>query len=138
MKPTAWREDGWPLCPRCGQDELAILSVTDRNVTAADVPREAMFCYMCAVYTVEAGEGTMREPLEDGVARELNQHILAVLDFMEKRKLEPPQMLVLCLAAATTILKTFPQLCRWGVGNFALALKRAREIREQNKGDAPS
>jgi hypothetical protein len=27
MMPTLWRADGWPFCPRCGEDELFCLDM---------------------------------------------------------------------------------------------------------------
>jgi hypothetical protein len=57
MKPGAWREDGWPLCPACGQDELSILGT--KSVTEVDVMVEPMFCYACGKETVQPGEGCL-------------------------------------------------------------------------------
>jgi hypothetical protein len=59
MKPTEWRDDGWPFCPVCGEDELAVLEMppdlADQGPPIWYFERE-MFCYRCARVTVLAGE----------------------------------------------------------------------------------
>ena len=52
MKPESWREDGWPLCPVCGEDELADLQCRE----PASASNE-LYCYRCGRVTVKAGEG---------------------------------------------------------------------------------
>jgi hypothetical protein len=60
MKPTAWHERGWPLCPVCGHDELAVLEIPPLRPTYQELAewylQREMFCYWCARVTVEAGE----------------------------------------------------------------------------------
>ena len=43
-----YRRDGWPLCPQCGEDELADLSVRDWPAASfkAD-PAAELTCYVC-------------------------------------------------------------------------------------------
>lgn len=43
-----YRADGWPLCPECGEDELADLSVRDWPAQSfkAD-PGAELRCYRC-------------------------------------------------------------------------------------------
>lgn len=59
MKPSERRRDGWPLCPSCGEDELAVLETpSPPNYTEPIgwyLMRE-MFCYRCGRVTVRAGE----------------------------------------------------------------------------------
>lgn len=49
----AYRPDGWPLCPRCGEDELAsVVSLSGRLVRKDGSIRQAkptdeMTCYNC-------------------------------------------------------------------------------------------
>ena len=60
MKPMAWRNDGWPLCPACGMDELAVLETPPPPNFTEPLDwylRRPLFCYWCARVTVEAGEG---------------------------------------------------------------------------------
>ena len=59
MKPTEHRPDHWPLCPCCGQDELAVLEVPpppNYTVPLSWYLEREMFCYWCGRVTVEAGE----------------------------------------------------------------------------------
>ena len=51
-----FRKDGWPLCPQCGEDELAsdLLLKGDvhryerrPDLTMADYPASTFFCYQC-------------------------------------------------------------------------------------------
>ena len=51
MVPDSYRLDGWPLCPVCGEDELADLSA----VTLASLSRD-LHCHCCQRVTVRAGE----------------------------------------------------------------------------------
>jgi hypothetical protein len=59
VKPTEYRKDGWPLCPACGEDELAVLETPPPpNYTEPlswYLERE-MFCYVCGKVRVEDGE----------------------------------------------------------------------------------
>jgi hypothetical protein len=57
VKPESWREDGWPICPVCGDDELGDLTPMDRNLTLDDLKTHDLFCYRCGRVTVKAGEG---------------------------------------------------------------------------------
>lgn len=41
------RSDGWPLCPTCGEDELADILNTYARADAAE-----LFCYRCGRVTV--------------------------------------------------------------------------------------
>lgn len=59
MTPTEWRDDGWPLCPSCGQDELAVLAVPPPPNYAEPLSwylQREMHCYWCGQVTVQAGE----------------------------------------------------------------------------------
>lgn len=59
MKPTEWRQDGWPLCPVCEDDELSVLATPPPpNYTEpmAWYLERALFCHRCGRVTVEAGE----------------------------------------------------------------------------------
>jgi hypothetical protein len=50
--PLAWRKDGWPLCPKCGEDELFSQQHPAR-------PTDALACYRCdwQGYIPARGEG---------------------------------------------------------------------------------
>ena len=50
MVPDEFRWDGWPICPVCGEDELADLIHEAAQVSAA------LFCYRCGRTTVMAGQ----------------------------------------------------------------------------------
>ncbi len=57
---TAWRPDGWPLCPWCGEDELAAIRAWKRGAVA---PHEVDLCYRCGpveVVTFEAPDVSAR------------------------------------------------------------------------------
>lgn len=58
MKPYRWRQNGWPLCPECGEDELALLDLEDSTKAPQleELPRHKLYCYRCARYTVSEGE----------------------------------------------------------------------------------
>lgn len=59
MKPTEHRNDGWPLCPACGMDELVVLETPPPPNYAAPNDwylRREMYCYWCQRVTVQAGE----------------------------------------------------------------------------------
>lgn len=65
MKPTTYRKDGWPLCPCCGEDELAVRGVPagfglgmTRAAMLAWYLEQELYCYVCGRVTVEAGEAT--------------------------------------------------------------------------------
>lgn len=48
------RPDGWPLCPECGEDELACLSTPtppDLEWTMAKYLEHELFCYRCGKVT---------------------------------------------------------------------------------------
>lgn len=57
------REDGWPLCPICGEDELGCLETPPLTKAGGWTFQEAMtwyrrrelYCYGCARVTVPAG-----------------------------------------------------------------------------------
>lgn len=59
----ARRADGWPLCPSCGEDELACLTTPPLTVADGWTFMEAMgwyrehelFCYRCGCVTLKAG-----------------------------------------------------------------------------------
>jgi hypothetical protein len=36
-----WRDDGWPICPLCDEDELAAIAATIATPEAVDL------CYVC-------------------------------------------------------------------------------------------
>ncbi len=58
-RPTEFRPDGWPLCPVCGEDELAVLETPpppDYRWSLSQYLRREMFCYLCGKVTVVAGE----------------------------------------------------------------------------------
>lgn len=40
------REDGWPICPHCGNDELASLSI-EPNISVQAAINAGMLCYSC-------------------------------------------------------------------------------------------
>jgi hypothetical protein len=49
---TEFRKDGWPLCPSCGDDELASVIMLnyhgqDRPPTLAECLLGEFFCYAC-------------------------------------------------------------------------------------------
>jgi len=50
MTPDEFRWDGWPICPICGEDELADLVNEQASIKAA------LFCYRCCRVTVQAGQ----------------------------------------------------------------------------------
>lgn len=53
----ATRPDGWPLCPVCGEDELACLqtpTAPDYEWTLAQYLEHDLFCYVCARVTWKA------------------------------------------------------------------------------------
>ncbi len=58
MKPYRWRSDGWPLCPECGGDELAILDLDDptKAPQLEDLKTHWLYCYACRRHTVAEGE----------------------------------------------------------------------------------
>lgn len=47
MSEPQYRKDGWPLCPCCGEDELADLSVRDWPVSFKSDPANELTCYVC-------------------------------------------------------------------------------------------
>jgi hypothetical protein len=75
VKPTERRRDGWPLCPCCGQDELAVLETPPATVYGGSFAKRLawflerpLFCYGCGRVTVEAGEAAI-VPGETGAER---------------------------------------------------------------------
>lgn len=42
-----YRADGWPLCPGCGEDELADLSVAEWPESFRADPTAELRCYVC-------------------------------------------------------------------------------------------
>jgi hypothetical protein len=62
VKPTERRPDGWPLCPICGNDELAVLETPpppDWNEPISWYLARDMHCYWCCRVTVLAGEAAL-------------------------------------------------------------------------------
>lgn len=60
-----FRKDGWPLCPRCGEDELASRAHLNyfgvgEQPTIADGIASGMVCYKC---------GWDSESIEDAIAK---------------------------------------------------------------------
>lgn len=54
---THWRPDGWPLCPWCGEDELAAINASHPS------PHAVNLCYRCGpveVVTFEAAAVSAR------------------------------------------------------------------------------
>lgn len=51
------RDDGWPLCPICGEDELGAIGAvtTTRKLTMVEYQLHDLFCYGCGQTTVVAG-----------------------------------------------------------------------------------
>lgn len=47
MTVPEYRRDGWPLCPACGEDELADLSVRDWPASFKADPASELTCYVC-------------------------------------------------------------------------------------------
>ena len=57
MRPDTYRLDGWPICPACGEDELADLTLRDRAPTIEDLKSVELYSFYCQRVTVRAGEG---------------------------------------------------------------------------------
>jgi hypothetical protein len=56
--PIHTRDDGWPCCPVCGEDELAVLEVPPPPTytwSLREYLEHELFCYRCARVTVPAG-----------------------------------------------------------------------------------
>jgi hypothetical protein len=51
LRKLMLREDGWPLCPVCGEDDLA--SLNPESPTIAD----DLLCFRCDAITVARGQG---------------------------------------------------------------------------------
>jgi hypothetical protein len=59
VRPREYRADGWPLCPVCGQDELAVLETPPSPGYTEPISwylQREMHCYWCGRVTVQAGE----------------------------------------------------------------------------------
>lgn len=54
------RKDGWPLCPKCGDDELAydVMNETKEQWDHEEVMAGTFFCYACR------WEGHIKLPVE--------------------------------------------------------------------------
>lgn len=60
-EPVKLRKDGWPLCPKCGDDELAsgvIIGSIEVGWDHEEVMAGTFFCYACR------WEGHIKLPLE--------------------------------------------------------------------------
>lgn len=57
-KPLEHREDGWPICPVCDEDELGAIHAPlniDKRLSAGEYHLHDLFCYRCGMVTVKAG-----------------------------------------------------------------------------------
>lgn len=71
VRVVVWRRDGWPLCPLCGEDELAAVAAIAASRDGSVALREQIdFCYRCGPLTLEnpappGGQGGLRSDGEE-------------------------------------------------------------------------